>query len=94
MKTHLDRWYGLAKQRCKIRKCSQSLKNSLIEHITKYITYYESKTIENASKYVVANYNKFKIKQKTIKVYRTRNFELKVLSFKVKSDLKLKLKDE
>ena len=64
MKTHLDRWYGLAKQRCKIRKCSQSLKNSLIEHITKYITYYESKTIENASKYVVANYNKFKIKQK------------------------------
>ena len=50
MKTHLDRWYGLAKQRCKIRKCSQSLKNSLIEHITKYITYYESKTIENASK--------------------------------------------
>ena len=64
MKTHLDRWHGLAKQRCKIRKCSQSLKNSLIEHITKYITYYESKTIENASKYVVANYNKFKTNKK------------------------------
>ena len=83
MKTHLDRWHGLAKQRCKIRKCSQSLKNSLIGHITKYITYYESKTIENASKYVVANYNKFKIKQKQSRYIEHGTLNLKFRALKL-----------
>ena len=88
MKTHLDRWHGLAKQRCKICKCSQWLKNSLIRHITRYITYYESKTIENASKYVVAIYNKFKIKQKQSRYIENETLNLKFRALKLNPFLK------
>ena len=58
-------------------------KNSLIGHITKYITYYESKTIENASKYVVANYNKFKIKQKQSRYIEHGTLNLKFWALKL-----------
>ena len=58
-----------------------------------YITYYESKQSKMHQNMLLPSIINLKSNE-TIKVCRKRNIELKVSSFKIKSDLKIKIKDE